>query len=193
MDLSDPVVVAFIGLAVAVVTGAASVLAIVLNTRSARAARKEEIEAARIETIRKEAREDALAARQLAAADAARIEAALARTDIRQIGTQIDGLLAQKTISDKKEGAREATIISDEKARTLAQGQQQGREIERESVAASVQASGQLIATASPSPVPVIDDTVATAIEKVGDALENSAKATQHVADATIKSTEEKK
>lgn len=103
------------------------------------------------------------------------------QSDMKLVERNTNSMTATVERLAKKEGegigADKATAIAEELARTLAQGQREGRET----------ASGAIANQSNNSPAPVIDETVTAAVDKVSEAIENSAKATEHVAKATEK------
>lgn len=142
------------------------VLLIVLQQWFKRAERKEDF-----------ARQDAIAAK----VEAARVEAASARTVIETVLVKVDGLLAERDKSNVKEGEQKEKLVGEEKARAVKQAQLEEREIERERTKNETPLVQNIV------PVPVVDDKVAEAINASARATAESAKATQHVADAAEK------
>lgn len=120
------------------------------------------------ERLRVEAREDAREAR----ADSQR---ALVIAGLETVKTQTDGMIAQVSALAKAAGVAEEKVKAQNTADTLALGQAQGRDAERESIASKA-------TTNSDTPLPVKDDRTALASERVAEATERSADAAQRVA-----------
>lgn len=113
-----------------------------------------------------------------AAAEAVRVAAGVA--------VKVDGLLTDRDLSKVREGVRDGLRQGEVKAEALLEGQRQGAETERASVAAVHSTlPGAAPAVGSKSPLPVADDRTATASERVAEATERSADATARVATAT--------
>lgn len=151
-------------LIVAVVTGTLSPA--LLLWMGNRAKRQERLDA--------EARDDAREARAQAALD--------------QIKKQTDGVLSQVSALAEKtgriEGGAAATKAAEGTAATLALGQQQGRERERESIAAKAK-------LVSDNPLPVVDKITNETGERAAQALEKMATAAQDTAKTTAETKKE--
>lgn len=172
MNLSDSVQLALIAVGLAIVTGLMSLVTAAVNNRNIRTMKKEDAEAVKQEKIRMEAREDLLAQRLRDTAEAARLEAAHARVVLESVEKKVDGLLVDRDKAKKKEGAEEEKLISDDRAKTLAEGQRQGREEMRAT-----------LPVATDTPLPVTDDRTAKAAEDGATAAAASAEALKRIAD----------
>lgn len=116
---------------------------------------------------------DARQARQLAGKAVAKIEAA---------AVQIDGLLTERDRAKVIEGEAKGEKKGVEAAQQLAEGQRQGIEMERASVAAK---AGGSVPSASGGPLPVEDDKVAEIGRRIAAATEKAADAQELIADKT--------
>lgn len=171
----------WIAVITAVVTSTLSpALLLWMKNKSDRHQRLEDAEFKRQERLATEAREDAREAR-------AQAQRAAMVAGLEVVKKQTDGVIAQVTAlatsTGRIEGEHAATTKAADTALTLALGQQQGRDAERESIAAKT------IITDRETPLPVLDDRTASASERVAEATERSADAAQRVASAA----EEKK
>lgn len=144
-----------------------------MKNKSDRHQRIEDAEFKRQERLATEAREDAREAR-------AQAQRAAMVAGLEIVKKQTDGVIAQVTAlatsTGRIEGEQAASVKALDTASTLALGQQQGRDAERESIAAKT------IVTDSQTPLPVSDDRTALASERVAEATERSADAAQRVA-----------
>lgn len=124
-------------------------------------------------------------------------EAAEKRADLREARTQAaletikkqtDGVIAQVTALAKStgriEGGAEATRAAEGTAATLALGQQQGRDAERESIATKLSLD-------SDKPLPVVDKVTNETGERAAKALEKMADTAKEVADAKTETKKE--
>lgn len=166
----------WIAIAVAIITSTVSpALLLWMKSKSDRQQRIEDAEFKRQERLATEAREDAREAR-------AQAQRALMVAGLEVVKKQTDGVIAQVTAlatsTGRIEGEHAATTKAADTASTLALGQQQGRDAERESIAAKT------IITDRETPLPVSDDRTANASERVAEATERSADAAQRVASA---------
>lgn len=172
----------WIALIVAVVTGTLSpALLLLLKGRSER---RQRIDDAERESRTR--REDAAIRKAERDADWAREDAREGRSQelLHAIKKQTDGLVTQvSTIAEARgrlSGEAAATAAGEATAATLALGQQQGRDAERESAATHQHHQRN----DADEPLPVADDRTAKASERVADASEALASATTRVADA---------
>lgn len=161
-----------IAMIVAVVTGTLSpALLLYMKSKSESRQRREDAEIRKAERAADWAREDAREAR--------------AHEQLAAIKKQTDGVVEQVAALAKStgriEGEAHATRTGEATAATLALGQQQGRDAERESAATHHHNAMQ---QHSDDPLPVADDRTATAAEKTAAATEVLADATARVADA---------
>lgn len=124
-------------------------------------------------------------------------EAAERRADEREARTQAaletikkqtDGVIAQVTALAKAtgriEGGVEATKAAEGTAATLALGQQQGRDAERESISTKLAQEGA-------TPLPVVDKITNETGERAAKALENMATTAKEVANAKTEGKKE--
>lgn len=156
----------WIALIVALITGTLSpALLLWMKNRSERQQRIDDAKAKQKEREEDHAREDAREARNVASLD--------------MIKKQTDGVISQVTALAKSagrlEGDAEATKAAQSTAATLAMGQQQGRDAERESIESKTKVD-------SAQPLPVVDKITNETGERSARALEDMAKTAQQVA-----------
>lgn len=91
----------------------------------------------------------------------------------KQLNTKIDGMLVDRDAANVRKGERRG----EDKADVLAEGQRQGREIARaDQIARNLENSDK--------PLPVQDEAAAAIATRGVEAMEESAKAQQQIADA---------
>lgn len=172
MNASDPVQLALIAVGLAIVTGFISIGTLLINNHNIRVMKRDDAEAVKQEKIRVEAREDALADKLSAQTEAARQAALHARGVMEEVAKKVDGLLADRDKANYKAGADIATLAGEDRAKTLAEGQQQGRDTERERVRTEVP-----VLPASPAaPIPVLDEKLVSVIQDVLSVAEDKEK-----------------
>lgn len=180
MTMTEPVILALITLASIAVSGILTPI-LVGRSHSKRVREEKAAEAAlrkqekdedaamrRREKLEDYARQDEVARLAKLAADAA-LEA---NKKLETVTTQIDGMLRERDRANLAAGAAAGAAAGVKIAETLAAGQLQGREIERESAAHSREGAPN-----PGGPLPVVDDVVGEASKRIATATEVSAEA----------------